>query len=92
MRAAADINAVTSYDDTVYELTVPNDDDIVETGLDILEDWLSFALIDPDDVEGIDRYVEVGATQAEPSRTDQRRGVLLPQADERRDPDGRRAR
>ncbi len=47
----ADINARTSYDETVYELTVPNDDDIVETGLDILEEWLSFATIDPDDVE-----------------------------------------
>ena len=47
----ADINARTSYDETVYELTVPNDDDIIETGLDILEDWLSFATIDPDDVE-----------------------------------------
>ena len=47
----ADINARTSYDETVYELTVPNDDEIVETGLDILEDWLSFATIDPDDVE-----------------------------------------
>ena len=43
--------ARTSYDETVYELTVPNDDDIVETGLDILEEWLSFATIDPDDVE-----------------------------------------
>jgi zinc protease len=47
----ADINARTSYDETVYELTVPNDDDIVETGLDILEEWLSFATIDPGDVE-----------------------------------------
>ena len=47
----ADINASTTYDETVYQLTVPNDDDIVETGLDILEEWLSFATIDPDDVE-----------------------------------------
>ncbi len=47
----ADINASTTYDETVYELTVPNDDDIVETGLDILEEWLSFATIDPDAVE-----------------------------------------
>ena len=47
----ADINARTSYDETVYQLTVPNDDEIVETALDILEEWLSFATIDPDDVE-----------------------------------------
>ncbi|MGA9279007.1 M16 family metallopeptidase [Ilumatobacter sp.] len=47
----ADINARTSYDETVYMLTVPNDDDIVETGLDVLEDWLSSATIDPADVD-----------------------------------------
>ncbi len=47
----ADINASTNYDETVYQLTVPNEDEIVETGLDILEEWLSFATIDPDDVE-----------------------------------------
>ena len=47
----ADVNASTSYDETVYTLTVPNQDDVVETGLDILDDWLSAATIAPDDVE-----------------------------------------
>jgi zinc protease len=47
----ADINAYTSSDETVYSLSVPNDEDIVDTGLDVLEQWLSFATIDPDDVE-----------------------------------------
>jgi len=47
----ADINARTGYDDTVYMLTVPNDDEVVETGLDIFEEWLSFATIDPADVD-----------------------------------------
>jgi zinc protease len=47
----ADINAYTSSDETVYTLTVPNDEDIVDTGLDVLEQWLSFATIDADAVE-----------------------------------------
>ncbi|WP_040494662.1 M16 family metallopeptidase [Ilumatobacter nonamiensis] len=47
----ADVNARTGYDETVYRLTVPNADEVVETGLDILEEWLSFATIDPADVE-----------------------------------------
>jgi len=46
----ADINAYTSFDETVYSLNVPNDDESVELALDVLEQWLSFALIDPDEV------------------------------------------
>jgi zinc protease len=47
----ADINAFTSRDETVYSLTVPNDDDTVATGIEVLEQWLSFATITADDVE-----------------------------------------
>jgi zinc protease len=48
----ADINAYTSYDETVYELTMPSRDaDVVGTGLDVLEQWLSAATIDPGQVE-----------------------------------------
>ena len=48
----ADINAYTSFDETVYELTVPTDDDeVVDTALDVLEDWLTAATIDPAEVE-----------------------------------------
>lgn len=46
----ADINAFTSYDETVYELTMPSDDEIVATGIDVLSQWLSAATIDPDQV------------------------------------------
>ncbi len=46
----ADVNAYTSSDETVYELTMPNDDDVVETGLDVLSQWLTAATIDPDQV------------------------------------------
>jgi zinc protease len=48
----ADINAYTSYDETVYELTMPTaDPSTVETGLDVLQQWLSAATIDPAQVE-----------------------------------------
>lgn len=46
----ADVNAYTSFDETVYELTVPNDDDTIDTGLTVLEQWLSHATLDPDQV------------------------------------------
>jgi zinc protease len=40
MRFGADLNAYTSFDETVYMLTVPTDTaKLVTTALDILEDW-----------------------------------------------------
>ncbi|MET0909771.1 MAG: insulinase family protein, partial [Ilumatobacteraceae bacterium] len=48
----ADINAYTSYDETVYELTMPTQDDaVVATGMQILEQWLTSATLDPVQVE-----------------------------------------
>ncbi|MEM1331819.1 MAG: insulinase family protein [Actinomycetota bacterium] len=47
----ADVNAYTAFDETVYSLNVPNDDESVELALDVFEQWLSFALIEPDEVE-----------------------------------------
>ncbi|MEP1124055.1 MAG: insulinase family protein [Ilumatobacter sp.] len=47
----ADINASTSYDETIYTLNVPDAPEAVGTALDILEDWLSAATLDPVDVE-----------------------------------------
>lgn len=47
----ADVNAYTSYDETVYSLTVPNDDDSLSTGMNVLDQWLSHATFDADQVE-----------------------------------------
>ena len=48
----ADVNAYTSYDETVYELTMPTQDDaVVATGMQILEQWLTSATLDPAQVE-----------------------------------------
>ena len=46
MEFGADINAYTSYDETVYQLTVPvDDDDNLGVGLDVLAEWLSSATL-----------------------------------------------
>ena len=52
MAFGADVNAYTSYDETVYELTVPTSDgDNLGTGLDVLREWLSAATLQPDQVD-----------------------------------------
>ena len=48
----ADINASTSYDETIYQLTVPTDDgEAVETGMRVLQQWLAHATLDQSEVE-----------------------------------------
>lgn len=48
----ADLNAYTSFDETVYILPVPTDKPgLVEKGLQILEDWAHNASLDPAEIE-----------------------------------------
>jgi zinc protease len=48
----ADLNAYTSFDQTVYQLQVPTDDPtFVGKGLDILRDWAGGISFDPEEVE-----------------------------------------
>ncbi len=52
MQFGADVNAYTSYDETVYELTVPTTESSnLGTGLDVLREWLSAATLDPEQVD-----------------------------------------
>src|SRR5262245_47568280 len=52
MRFGPDVNAYTSFDETVYQLTVPTDDaKVMLTGLDILRDWASAVAFDPVEVD-----------------------------------------
>ncbi|MEO8700524.1 MAG: insulinase family protein [Kofleriaceae bacterium] len=52
MQFGADVNAYTSFDETVYQLTVPTDDTTVMlTGLDILRDWAADVTFDPVEVD-----------------------------------------
>ncbi len=48
----ADLNAFTSFDETIYILPVPTDKPgLVEKGLQILEDWAHNALLDSQEIE-----------------------------------------
>lgn len=51
MRFGPDVNAYTSFDETVYMLTLPTDSArFLETGLDILEDWATGITFDTTEV------------------------------------------
>ncbi|TSJ40527.1 insulinase family protein [Mucilaginibacter corticis] len=48
VRFGADLNAYTSFDETVYQLPIPSDQpDIVQHGLQIMRDWAQEATLDP---------------------------------------------
>src|SRR5262249_43789700 len=52
MRFGPDVNAYTSFDETVYQLTVPTDDaKVLMTGLDILRDWAGDVTYDSAEVD-----------------------------------------
>jgi zinc protease len=52
VKFGADLNAYTSFDETVYILPIPSDDpDVVEKGFTVLEDWAFNNLMDKDEIE-----------------------------------------
>ena len=52
MRFGPDINAYTGFDETVYMLQVPMDDpEVLSTAFQILVDWASGVLFDPEEVD-----------------------------------------
>jgi zinc protease len=52
MRFGADLNAYTSFDETVYKLMVPTDKpEVMLKGLDILRDWAGDVSYDPVEVD-----------------------------------------
>ncbi len=51
VRFGADLNAYTSYDETVFELPIPLDDpSMLDKGLGIIRDWAQDALLDSTDI------------------------------------------
>ncbi|HVT39863.1 MAG TPA: insulinase family protein [Gemmatimonadaceae bacterium] len=51
MRFGADLNAYTSFDETVYMLQIPTDTArVVTSALDILEDWAQGVMFDPAEI------------------------------------------
>jgi len=52
VKFGADINAYTSFDETVYMLQLPSDDSaLVEKGYQVLEDWAHNALLDGKEID-----------------------------------------
>ena len=51
MRFGPDLNAYTSFDETVYRLELPDDSTILKTGVDVLVDWAAHATLDGDAIE-----------------------------------------
>jgi len=52
VRFGADINAYTSFDETVYMLQLPTDDTaLVEKGYRVLEDWAHYAVLDNKEID-----------------------------------------
>jgi zinc protease len=52
IRFGADLNAYTSFDETVYELPIPTDDPaMTANGLKIMRDWAQEATLDPAEIE-----------------------------------------
>jgi zinc protease len=52
IRFGADINAYTSFDETVYQLPIPSDNPkILKVGMEIMRDWANEALLDPVEID-----------------------------------------
>lgn len=52
VKFGADLNASTSFDETIYILPIPTDDPTkIEKGFTVLEDWASGASLDPEEIE-----------------------------------------
>jgi zinc protease len=52
MRFGADLNAYTSFDETIYMLTVPTDSaELVRRGIEVLADWASGQVFDSTEIE-----------------------------------------
>ena len=52
VRFGADLNAYTSFDETVYQLQVQTDSlELFDTGIDVLREWASRVTFDPDEID-----------------------------------------
>ncbi|SDD70144.1 zinc protease [Mucilaginibacter pineti] len=51
VRFGADLNAYTSFDETVYQLPIPSDNpEILKNGIQIMRDWAHGATLDPTEI------------------------------------------
>lgn len=51
VRFGSDLNAYTSFDETVYQLPIPSDDpELLKNGLQVMRDWAQDALLETDEI------------------------------------------
>lgn len=51
VKFGADLNAYTSFDETVYILPIPTDEDVLAKGMTVLEDWASGLLMTEEEID-----------------------------------------
>ncbi|MFC3197407.1 M16 family metallopeptidase [Parapedobacter deserti] len=52
VRFGSDLNAYTSFDETVYQLPIPSDDpELLKNGLQVLRDWAQDALLENEEID-----------------------------------------
>ncbi|WP_245830801.1 M16 family metallopeptidase [Marivirga sericea] len=51
VKFGADLNAYTSFDETVYILPIPTDEETLDNGLTVLQDWASGLLMTEDEID-----------------------------------------
>ncbi|SEL14653.1 M16 family metallopeptidase [Parapedobacter koreensis] len=52
VRFGSDLNAYTSFDETVYQLPIPSDDpELLKNGLQVMRDWAQDALLDGEEID-----------------------------------------
>jgi len=81
VRFGSDLNAYTSFDETVYQLPIPSDDpELLKNGLQVMRDWAQDALLETDEINkerGVIMEEMRGGRGAEQRMRDQYFKVML---------------
>jgi len=84
VRFGSDLNAYTSFDETVYQLPIPSDDpELLKNGLQVLRDWAQDALLDEEEIDkerGVVLNEMLGGRGAEQRMRDQYLPMILNQS------------
>src|SRR5690606_25892591 len=84
VRFGSDLNAYTSFDETVYQLPIPSDDpELLKNGLQVLRDWAQDALLSDEEIDkerGVVLNEMLGGRGADQRMRDQYLPVILNQS------------
>ncbi|MGK6352786.1 M16 family metallopeptidase [Parapedobacter sp. DT-150] len=84
VRFGSDLNAYTSFDETVYQLPIPSDDpELLKNGLQVMRDWAQDALLDGTEIDrerGVVLNEMLGGRGAQQRMRDQYLPMILNQS------------